>query len=310
MEKSREPQRMKPHRSPAQISVEAEAWLKNACEQVSTDRSIAEQRQYNYTNSLPISEKALKHHKITTSEIEINGVPCLVLNPFERKKNRTILYIFGGGFTVGSPLEDIPISASLAAKTGAQVISPAYRLAPEHPFPAALDDIATVARQIFTNDHNACIAGESAGANLALGVMHRLRQANLPMPQAAAFLSPPTDKTMRDDSFNLGRDPTLKPARIKQIEDAYIGDHDRSNPEISPIYGAFDAHFPPSIITTGTRDLLLSSSIRLARVMREAGMVVDLRVWEGMWHVFEYYPEIPEADASLTEIAAFLERHF
>ncbi len=301
---------MKPHRSPAQISVEAETWLKNAYEQKIIDRSFVEQRQYNYTNSLPISEKALKHHKVTTSEIEINGVPCLVLNPFERKNNRTILYIFGGGFTVGSPLEDIPISASLAAKTGAQVISPAYRLAPEHPFPAALDDISAVAQQVFVNDHNACIAGESAGANLALGLMYRLRQANQPVPRATALLSPPTDKTMRDDSFNLGRDPTLKPARIKQIEDAYICDHDRSNPEISPLYGKFDAQFPPSIITTGTRDLLLSSSIRLARVMRESGASVDLRVWEGMWHVFEYYPEIPEADASLTEIAAFLDRYF
>ncbi len=301
---------MKSHRSPAQISVEDEIWLKNAYNQVSTDRSIVEQRQYNYNNCLAVSENALKYHKITTSEIEINGVPCLVLNPNERKKNRTILYIFGGGFTVGSPLEDIPISASLAAKTGAQVISPAYRLAPEHPFPAALDDISTVARQIFTHDHNACIAGESAGANLALGLMHRLRQANHPAPCAAALLSPPTDKTTRDDSFHAGRDPTLNPARIKQIEDAYIGDHDRANPEISPLYGTFDAQSPPSIITTGTRDLLLSSSTRLARVMRESGASVDLRVWEGMWHVFEYYPEIPEADASLTEIAAFLERYF
>ena len=226
------------------------------------------------------------------------------------KRTARFCTFLGVGLRLEARLKTSPLARHLPLKTGAQVISPAYRLAPEHPFPAALDDIATVARQIFTNDHNACIAGESAGANLALGVMHRLRQANLPMPQAAALLSPPTDKTMRDDSFNLGRDPTLKPARIKQIEDAYIGDHDRSNPEISPIYGAFDAHFPPSIITTGTRDLLLSSSIRLARVMREAGMVVDLRVWEGMWHVFEYYPEIPEADASLTEIAAFLERHF
>lgn len=221
-----------------------------------------------------------------------------------------ILYIFGGGFSVGSPLEDIPISASLAAKTGAQVISPAYRLAPEHPFPAALDDISAVAGQIFTDDHTACIAGESAGANLALALMHRLRQANQPVPHAAALLSPPTDKTTRDDSFHVGRDPTLNAARIKQIEDAYIGNHDRANPEISPLYGTFDSHFSPSIITTGTRDLLLSSCVRLARVMREAGTSADLRVWEGMWHVFEYYPEIPEADASLTEIAAFLEHHF
>lgn len=301
---------MKLPRSPAQISIEAENWLESAYAQDNSDRSIIEQRQYDYNQSLPISKRALAHHQVTTSEIEINGVSCMVLNPLERINNRTILYIFGGGFTVGSPLEDIPISASLAAKTGAQVIAPAYRLAPEHPFPAALDDISAIARQIFTDDHTACIAGESAGANLALALMHRLREANQPVPCAAALLSPPTDKTTRDDSFHAGRDPALNAARIEQIEDAYIGNHDRTNPEISPLYGMFDSHFPPSIITTGTRDLLLSSCVRLARVMREAGTAVDLRVWEGMWHVFEYYPEIPEADASLTEIAAFLERHF
>lgn len=301
---------MKPPRSPAQISVEAENWLKNASDNGSDVLPIKAQRQRDYKASLPVSKNALKHHQVTTTEIEINGVRCMILDPQERRRNRTIMYIFGGGYTVGSPFEDIPISAALAAKTGAQVISPAYRLAPEHPFPAALNDISAVAQQIFTNDHTACIVGESAGANLALGLMHRLRQTNQPVPRAAALLSPPTDKTTRDDSFYAGRDPTLNAARIIQIEDAYIGDHDRTNPEISPLYGTFDAHFPPSIITTGTRDQLLSSSVRLARVMREAGTSVDLRVWEGMWHVFEYYPEIPEADASLTEIAAFLERYF
>ncbi|MEK6205412.1 MAG: alpha/beta hydrolase [Amylibacter sp.] len=97
------------------------------------------------------------------------------------------MYVLGDGFTAGIPLEDIPISASLAAKTGAQVISPAYRLATEHPFPAALDDISAVARQIFTNNHSACIAGVSAGANLALALMHRLRLANQPLPRTAAL---------------------------------------------------------------------------------------------------------------------------
>ena len=87
---------MKPRRSPAQISIEAETWLKNAYDQVNIDRTIVEQRQYNYNNSLPISQKVLKHHKITTSEIKIDGVHCLVLNPCKRKKSRTILYVVGG----------------------------------------------------------------------------------------------------------------------------------------------------------------------------------------------------------------------
>lgn len=127
---------------------------------------------------------------------------------------------------------------------------------------------------------------------------------------AIAALSPATDLSHPGDSFAAARDPFLIPARTDEVRAAYFGDGDPKQPEISLIYGAFDAGFPPTFMTTGTRDLLLSHCVRLARVMREAGAAVDLRVWEGMWHVFEFYPDIPESDASLSEVAAFLEGYF
>ncbi len=300
-------------RAPGDISAEAEIWLDNVRspdDGNTAEIPVIEQRKQAYEMARPASKKALRDHAVTISESEIDAIPCMVINPPERREARTLLYLFGGGFTLGSPFEGLTISAALAAKTSARVIAPAYRLAPEYPFPAALDDISAVAHEVFDSPTSACVAGESAGANLALALMHRLSRTGLAMPHAAALLSPPSDLKERGESFLAARDPSFNPSRADQIESAYIGNNDRTNPEISPIYGKFDVNFPPCLITTGTRDIFLSSAVRLARVMRKAGAPVDLRVWEGMWHVFEYYSEIPEADASLTEVAEFLGQHF
>ncbi|MFT4716411.1 MAG: monoterpene epsilon-lactone hydrolase, partial [Paracoccaceae bacterium] len=156
------------------------------------------------------------------------------------------------------------------------------------------------------------LAGESAGGNLALALCHRLRAQGLATPKAAALFSPATDISSRGETAlaETCNDPMLSPDRITEVEALYVPNQDLRNPEISPIYGRFGPDFPICFITTGTRDLLLSSCVRLAHVMRQSGATVDLRVWEGMWHVFEFYPEIPESDASLTEIADFLESQF
>ena len=126
------------------------------------------------------------------------------------------------------------------------------------------------------------------------------------MPGAIAALSPACDLNDYGDSAVADRDPVLRADEGPNITIAYLAGHDVTDPEASPVFGDFDAAFPPTLITTGTRDMLLSSCVRLARVMREGGGVVELRVWEGLWHVFEFYPDIPEADLSLTEIADFL----
>jgi acetyl esterase/lipase len=116
---------------------------------------------------------------------------------------------------------------------------------------------------------------------------------------------------MSSDSqmFNDGRDPSLRIQESKTAARLYAGDHDITNPDISPINGSFDGAFPPCLITTGTRDLLLSLSVRLARCLRESGVEVDLQVWEGLWHVFEWQHHIPEAQQSMRNIAAFLKGH-
>ncbi len=220
-----------------------------------------------------------------------------------------ILYAFGGGYTLGCSEDDLTISAPIAVATGARIVAPYYRLAPEHRFPAGLEDVEAVARALLAGPDRVAFAGESAGGSLLLSTLHRLKASGAPLPVAAALMSPGTDKSHYGDSFEAARDPSLAVSRVRQIGDLYAPGADPTSPDISPIYGRFDANFPPFLMTTGTRDLLLSQVVRLARVMREGGAPVDLRVWEGLWHVFEFYPDLPEARASLAEIGAFLDGH-
>lgn len=252
---------------------------------------------------------ALARYPVTVTEREIAGLLCQIVAPPNANSTRQILYFFGGGFVQGSPNEDLPITAALAIKTGATMIVPYYPLAPENPFPAALSTLTHLATELLRADPKTLLAGESAGGNLALAVTHRLRKKDL-QPNAIALLSPAADIAYVGDSGAADRDPVLPAHRMAVVRQAYLQETDPNHPDVSPINGPFDATFPPTFITTGTRDLLMSTCIRLAHILRNVGAQTDLRIWEGLWHVFEFYPEIPEADASLTEIAAFLDHHF
>ncbi|MEM8791828.1 MAG: alpha/beta hydrolase [Pseudomonadota bacterium] len=242
---------------------------------------------------------------VTLGEEEISGVRCQTVTPAAVLGKEPVLYLFGGAYVMGGPLEDLPISAKIAAKTGRRVIAPHYRLAPEHPFPAGLDDASAVAYALSEAGPFA-IAGESAGGNLALAATARLRKAGARMPSALALLSPGADMHDRYDAWDEGRDPTLTGRFAERVPTLYAGERDKRDPEISPIYSDFGPDWPPTLITTGTRDLLSAMCARLSRAMRAQGAPVELRLWDGLWHVFEYYPGIPEAEASLAEISDFL----
>ena len=275
----------------AGISPEAQAVVNEALaalELPEENLSIEELRQKTLEEYRPQIEKALLRYPVSTSDIEAAGVRCMKVVPENANADRQILYFFGGGFIQGSPFEDLPITAALACKTGATIVVPYYRLAPEHPFPAALDDVTEVAKVLLSETEGTLLAGESAGGNLTLAVTHRLRAEGHPVPKAIAALSPAADLFHQGDSQNADRDPFLRAARVPDVQKAYCGNGDLTSPEISPINGTFDPGFPPTFMTSGTRDLLLSGCVRLARVMRESGATVDLRIWEGMWHVFEF----------------------
>jgi monoterpene epsilon-lactone hydrolase len=249
---------------------------------------------------------------VQVTEGEAGGVPVQWITPAERRNDNTILYFFGGGHITGSPDEDLAITARLAHFSGSRVCAPWYRLAPEHPFPAARDDALAVYTALNAGPGRLALAGESAGANLALSLLGVLGAGGLAMPGALALLSPWCDLTHSGDTIATldGIDPSLDfDHQLQHMAGAYAGGRALDDPGISPLFADVPPGLPPTVITTGTRDVLLSDCARLSTKLRAAGVQVDLRVYEGMWHVFEYYPDLPEAEDSTRGIAAFLTHH-
>ena len=256
------------------------------------------------------SHRAVERHGVVTEELTIDSVSCLrVTSPDAGTATGTLVYVFGGAFIHGDPFSELPITAALAAYAGIEIICPTYRLAPEHPAPAASDDCFAVWRAVASDRDRAALGGESAGGNLALVTAQRARDNGLPLPAALALLSPAVDlRTDHELISEAPDDPTLSKTRVHDVARVYPGDIALDDPSISPLFGSMTA-LPPTLITTGTRDLLMPGCLRAARRMRRAGVDVDCRVWDGLWHVFEFYDAYPEADESLREIANFLQAH-
>jgi len=257
----------------------------------------------------PRARRALVAHHVEWTRTTIAGVPCIEANPRKINCDRTILYCYGGGYVYGGAFDDLCISAALSGTARARIIAPEYRLAPEHPYPAAVDDGFAVYQELANTipTEKFAIAGESAGGNLVLTLLLRAKDSRLPYPNSAALLSPWCDLTrVKHQQINTPNDPTLHPEDLDHYAEAYAGQSDRSSPYISPLFGEFNSNFPRTLITTGTRDVLFNQCLRLSRALVAADVTVDLRVWEGLWHVFECYDEIPEAGRSLKEISDFL----
>lgn len=259
-------------------------------------------------------QRALGTYPMTIEDVDIGGVGCKQLTPkgWSEKDGRRILYAFGGGAVSGSPYEDLIITLPLAHFAQARVISPDYRLAPEFPYPAALEDMTAAYESLLQSrtEQGLVIAGESAGGNLALALMQKMAARGAALPRCAALMSPWCDLGGAGDShvFNDNRDPTLNNLWVDTAAALYANGVALDDAGVSPLFADM-AGLPPTIITTGSSDLLLSESLRLARKMRAAGVDCDLRVWEGMWHVFEFYNDLPESEQSLIEIADFIRAH-
>jgi acetyl esterase/lipase len=255
-------------------------------------------------------KKFIKH----IEKKEIGSIPVIIITPVNYDSSgddKIAIYTFGGAYYFGTPLSSL--STGLAFELGIKVCAIDYRLGPDHPYPAALEDSFSVYREIIKdfNSKNIVWLGDSAGAHLALVTLLKAKKEGLPMPAALALCSPWTEmEKLSDTYYSLeGYDPVLSYDNfIKIVSDEYFKGHNRKDPLVSPVYGDYSKNFPPVIITTGTRDLLLSDCARLYRQMRRCGVTAELNLWEGMWHVFEAfgYPVIPEAKESLKEIASFL----
>ncbi len=228
-------------------------------------------------------------------------------------RSRTMLYLHGGGYSVGSPRTHRALVSRLSRAASARALVIDYRLAPEHPFPAALDDALDAYRWLITehaSPERMVIAGDSAGGGLAVSTLVRARDEGLPMPAAVVVFSPWTDLAATGESMVSKReeDPWLSPDRTHEVAAEYLADADPRDPGASPIYA--DLHgLPPTLIQVGTSEILLDDSRRLAERIRAAGGSVLLDEWTGMLHVFQgFAPYVTEARRAIEQVGSFVDR--
>jgi acetyl esterase/lipase len=220
-----------------------------------------------------------------------------------------LLYLHGGGFIACSARTHRPVTGYLAQR-GFAVFAPDYRLAPEHPFPAAIEDAVTVWRA-FAAEGPAVLAGDSAGGNLALALLLSARDAGLALPRAAALFSPATDFLGEGASHtaNAARDAMFAPEGLAQLLPVYLAGADPAQPLASPLYADLTG-LPPLLLHVGERELLRDDSTRLAERARDAGVSVDLTVFPVVPHVWQFaHGFLPEARRSLDRAIAFLKAH-
>lgn len=247
---------------------------------------------------------------VTYKESMLNQVPCLRVSA-ENESDSHILYFHGGGYISGTPQSHLGLTSRIAKQTGSVVWSADYRLAPEHPFPAALDDAVACYGALLDQGVPAdkiIVSGDSAGGGLAVASMFVARQNNLPMPAGLALMSPFTDLTLSGESHQvaLDRDFLATPGVLKVMASWYAGSHDPSDAQLSPCFGEFTG-FPAMIIHAGSEEVLLSDSTRLAERAGLAGVSVDLKIWPLMPHVFQLHTKfLDDAVASVNELSAWI----
>lgn len=251
----------------------------------------------------------------TMTHIDMPGFTMKLLESKENANTqRVILQLHGGGY-VGAVRNAYYVFAGLYNEVshGGSVLTPDYRVAPEHPFPAALEDAVAAYQWLLDQGwfgDQILVAGDSAGGGLAMALTMYLRDHRMPMPCGIVAMSPWTDVTASGESYdtNYEKDPLFGNTRESIIYlNAYAGDHDPMDPYISPLFGDF-RQFPPMLIQAGSLEMLLSDSVSVAAKAREQGIKVRLSIYEGMFHVFQMaYLAIPESKRAWVEVGKFIE---
>ena len=251
---------------------------------------------------------------VKTDELDLGGLRVYVISPVDLADDdrRVYLDIHGGAFINGRGESCRAMGVGTAARVGARVWAVDYRMPPDHPFPAGLDDCLTAYRALL-EDHapsQIIVGGASAGGNLAAALTLRARDEGLPLPAAVVLLTPGVDLTESGDSLqtNLGLDPLIPRSAAPAFE-LYTAGHDRTDPYLSPLYGDFTKGFPPTILTTGTRDMLLSDTVRMHRALRNAGVPADLHVTEAAAHG-GFFGMAPEDHDLERQIRQFVDAHW
>jgi epsilon-lactone hydrolase len=246
---------------------------------------------------------------------EVAGRPAVLVEPEGDARPGTILYFHGGSFSLGSPETAMVLTANLVRRTGVRAVSLNYRLAPEHPFPAAIEDCVAAFRSLLDSGIDPAsivFAGDSAGGGLTVTTCLAARDAELPMPAAIAAFSPGLDHTRSAASMSTkeGIDPFFTMDGMGHTGEMYLGGQDPNQPLLAPAVLADLTGFPPILLQVGTNELLLDDSVRLAKRAREADVDVILDITAEVPHVFQaFVGRLDESDQALDRAALFLTQH-
>ena len=247
--------------------------------------------------------------EVKVETITLGGVRAERLTP-PSVTNAAILYLHGGGYCIGSPRSHRHLAAAIGIAAEAVVILPDYRLAPEHPFPAAVEDAVAVYRAMLADGISPArivIAGDSAGGGLTVATLIALRDAGVALPAAGVCLSPWTDLTCSGKSYNTraAADPIVKDENITEMATAYLAGRDPKTPLASPLFADLRG-LPPLLIQVGDAEVLLDDSVMLAERAKAAGVDATLEVWDEMVHVWPWFlTMLDEAPAAVDKIAKF-----
>jgi acetyl esterase/lipase len=257
-----------------------------------------------------IAAKLIPPEGVQTEAVDSDGVRCEWVSAPGANPEHVICYFHGGSYLAGSLNTHRNHVANLSAVSGARALNVDYRLSPEHPFPAAVDDARIAYQWLLAQGisaTNIVIAGDSAGGGLALGALLALRDAGVDLPCAGVCMSPWTDMTKSGESFvtKVADDPYLSPDGLPAAE-WYVGDEDPRHPYASPVFGDFTG-LPPLYIVVGGREILLSDSIRVAEKADADGVEVILEIWYQMFHIFPFFAHVlPEAKQASEKIGMFM----
>lgn len=224
-----------------------------------------------------------------------------------------IMYLHGGGYTMGSPQTHAGFTGVLSQLSGIRILSVDYRLAPENPYPAAIDDAVSAYRWLLRQGvppQSIVMGGDSAGGGLTFATLLKLKENGEPLPVAAFAISPWVDLAVTGETVEINAyiDPMITLSGLYYMSGLYAGNADVRAPLISPLYADLTG-LPPVMIHVGTSEVLLSDSQRIAEALKKAGVDCTLKAWEGMFHVFHSVVRLPEAKVATGEIAAFIRKH-
>jgi acetyl esterase/lipase len=246
------------------------------------------------------------------SPAEVGGIPGKWVSVPE-SGSTVILHLHAGGYLIGSSQSHRDLAARIARAAMARVFLADYRLAPEHPFPAALDDALAAYRGLVADGVDPAdlvVSGDSAGGGLALAALVALRDAGDPLPAAGVHLSPWADLTLRGDTMtaNESLDPLVNKELLQQMADGYLGEQDPSDPRVSPVFADLSG-LPPLFLQVGSSEVLESDAVRIADRVRAAGGEAELQIGYEMVHVFQMFADqLPEAELAIDQVGRFLRR--